>query len=227
LPGRKAKFLALALQLLRAAPLIMSFRTALFDLDGTLLDHFSAIHRSYCHTLPQLGLPAPTLQAVRNAVGGGLEQAMLRFIQPSQLTDALRIYRAYFNRTMLDDAKLFPGAIELLRALHHRGVTCAVLTNKVGGASRALCQHLGASPYLSGVFGAGDTPWLKPDPAFSQHALQTLRAEVASTVLVGDSPFDVQTGQKGGFPCWTVTTGTHNGRGTQRGGGNVRLQGLG
>ncbi|MCC6883017.1 MAG: HAD hydrolase-like protein, partial [Verrucomicrobiales bacterium] len=79
----------------------MSFRTALFDLDGTLLDHFSAIHRSYCHTLPQLGLPAPTLQAVRNAVGGGLEQAMLRFIQPGQLTDALRIYRAYFNRTML------------------------------------------------------------------------------------------------------------------------------
>lgn len=188
----------------------MSFRTALFDLDGTLLDHFSAIHRSYCHTLPQLGLPAPTLQAVRNAVGGGLEQAMLRFIQPEQLVDALRIYRAYFDRTMLDDAMLFPGAKELLRDLHHRGVTCAVLTNKIGGASRALCQHLGVSPYLSGVFGAGDTPWLKPDSSFSRHALQTLRAEAATTVLVGDSTYDVQTGLKGGFPCWTVTTGTHS-----------------
>jgi phosphoglycolate phosphatase len=26
---------------------------------------------------------------------------------------------------------------------------------------------------------------------------------------VGDSPFDVQAARNGGFPCWAVTTGTH------------------
>jgi phosphoglycolate phosphatase len=28
--------------------------------------------------------------------------------------------------------------------------------------------------------------------------------------MVGDSPFDVQAAHHGGFPCWAVTTGTHD-----------------
>ena len=81
----------------------MQFRTFLFDLDGTLIDHFTAIHRCYAHTLPQLGLPEPTLAQVRDAVGGGLENALLKFIRPDQVPAAVKIYRAYWDRTMLDD----------------------------------------------------------------------------------------------------------------------------
>ena len=149
----------------------MAPRLILFDLDGTLIDHFRAIHRSYVHTLPRLGLPAPTYEEVRAAVGGGLERAMLRFVDPARLEEAVGIYRAYFNATLLDDVELLPGALPLLQALHARGLRSAVLTNKLGSASRAICQHLGLMPYLSGVYGAGDTPWLKPQPGFAVHAL--------------------------------------------------------
>ena len=44
--------------------------TFLFDLDGTIVDHFKAIHRCYAYTLPRMGLPEPTPQQVRDAVGG-------------------------------------------------------------------------------------------------------------------------------------------------------------
>ena len=33
------------------------FKTLLLDLDGTLVDAFVTIHRSYVHVLPQFGLP--------------------------------------------------------------------------------------------------------------------------------------------------------------------------
>jgi len=188
----------------------MNPRTVFFDLDGTLIDHFSAIHRSYVHTLPQLGLPEPTLGQVRKAVGGGLEQAMLNFVSPEQLPVALSIYRTYFDQTMLDDVVLLPGSRNLLGELHRRKVTCAVLTNKLGDASRSLCQHLGVTDFLQGIYGAKDTPWLKPDRAFSDHALRALGRDSSTALLVGDSPFDVQAGLNGGFPCWAVTTGTHN-----------------
>lgn len=188
----------------------MRFSTVLFDLDGTLVDHFAAIHRSYVHTLPQLGLPAPSLAQVRNAVGGGLERAMLHFVSPEQLPHALKIYRAYFDRTMLDDVVLLPGVTDLLSGLCERGAVCAVLTNKVGTASRLICEHLGLMPWLSGVFGAHDTPWLKPDPRFVAHALNTLGRTHEGALMVGDSPFDVQAGLQSGFPCWAVTTGTHD-----------------
>lgn len=188
----------------------MPIRTVFFDLDGTLLDHFGAIHRSYSHTLPQLGLPRPTMEQVRHAVGGGLENAMLNFVTKEQLPKALGIYREYFDRTMLDDVVLMPGAMELLQALTARGVVCAVLTNKLGTASRTTCEYLGVTPYLKGIFGAKDTPWLKPDLAFTQHALAQIGQPAETALLIGDSPFDAQTGINAGFPCWAVTTGTHN-----------------
>ena len=187
----------------------MQFRTFLFDLDGTLIDHFAAIHRSYAHTLPQLGLPAPTLAQVRKAVGGGLENALLNFIRPEQVPAAVKIYRAYWDRTMLDDVVALPGALDLLRDLHARGLKAAVFTNKLGTSSRLICDHLGFSPYLSANLGAQDTAWLKPALPFTAHALALLGAEPATTILVGDSPFDVQAALNAGFPCWAVTTGTH------------------
>lgn len=188
----------------------MHLRTAFFDLDGTLVDHFAAIHRSYVHTLPQLGLPAPTLAQVRDAVGGGLERAMLRFVSPELLTAALAIYRPYFERTMLDDVVLLPGAREALELLAARGIACAVLTNKVGPASRRICQHLGITPWLKGIFGAQDTPWLKPDIRLVKHVLAEMKLPADGLLMIGDSPFDVQTGILSNFPCWAVTTGTHN-----------------
>jgi phosphoglycolate phosphatase-like HAD superfamily hydrolase len=188
----------------------MRYRTVLFDLDGTLLDHLPAIHRCYAHTLPQLGLPAPTREQVRRAIGGGLENAMRRFVREADLPRALRIYRDYWDRTMLEGVELMPGAGELLRTLHGRGCTLAVVSNKYGSSSRLVCDYLGIAPLFRGIFGAHDTPWLKPDSKFTAHVLATLDADAASTCLIGDSPFDAEAARTGGLTCYLVSTGTHS-----------------
>jgi Predicted phosphatases len=185
------------------------FKTFLFDLDGTLVDHFAAIHRCHSHTMQKLGLPPPTLEQVHHAVGGGLELALRRLVGPDRVAEALAIYRPYWDATMLDDVALFPGARELLEELHARGAKLAVLTNKHGPSSRLICDHLKITPLLSGIFGATDTPWLKPHLEFTQHALTQLHSTPAETLLVGDSTWDVETGRTAGFPVWCVTTGTH------------------
>ena len=185
-------------------------RTVLFDLDGTLVDHFKAIHRCHTHTLLQLGLPRPTMAEVHSAVGAGLEAALARLAGPDRVREALPIYCAHWDATMLDDVELMPGARELLLTLCAAGTRCAVLTNKHGDSSRRVCAHLGLTPHLAGVFGALDTPWLKPDPRFARHALNQLQAEAVTTCLVGDSPYDVATARNAGWEFYGVTTGTHN-----------------
>jgi phosphoglycolate phosphatase len=188
----------------------MRHRCVLFDLDGTLIDHFKAIHRCHTYTMARLGLPAPTMAQVHAAVGGGVELAVERLVGRERKAEALAIYRPYWNATMLDDVELLPGARELLTALRARGVRTAVFTNKHGPSSRLTCAHLGLDRLLDGNFGATDTPWLKPDPAFTRHVLQQLGADASETLLVGDSPFDVQTAQRGGLDLIVVTTGTHS-----------------
>jgi phosphoglycolate phosphatase len=157
----------------------------------------------------QLGLPAPTPAQVRAAVGGGLENALAQLVGPARVAEALPIYRAYWDATMLGDVVLLPGAQELLATLHAAGVRTAVLTNKLGSSARLVCDHLGLTPLLDAVVGAQDTPWLKPDPALTRQVLARLGAEAATTLFVGDSPYDVATAHQAGLPAWCVTTGTH------------------
>lgn len=207
----RVRHIACSLGTVRLLPQFqMQFRTFLFDLDGTLVDHFAAIHRAHTHTMRQLGLPPPSLAQVRAAIGGGVEVAIARLIGKERVAQALPIYRPYWTATMLEDVTLLPGARELLEGLHERGATLAVFTNKHGPSSRSVCDHLGLTPLLSGNFGATDTPWLKPQPEFTTHALKQLGQDAGTALMVGDSPYDVQAGKLGGFASWCVTTGTHN-----------------
>ena len=186
------------------------FTTLLLDLDGTIVDAFTTIHRSYVQILPELGFPAPTMEQVRAAVGGGLENAIRRFVPESMVVEAARRHVEYTNSILLDDVTLMPGTLELLRAQQEAGVTMAVFTNKRGEHARRVCEHLGITPFLRGIFGAGDTAWLKPQPEFANHVLTALGALAGETMLIGDSPFDVKAAHNGGFACWCVTTGTHS-----------------
>jgi phosphoglycolate phosphatase len=188
----------------------MFFHTVLFDLDGTLLDHFAAIHRCHAYTMRQLGLAEPTLAQVRAAVGAGVEVAVERLVGRELTAAALAIYRPHWDATMLDDVELLPGARELLTQLRQQGCRTAVFTNKHGPSSRRTCTHLGIAGLLDGNFGATDTPWLKPAPEFAAYVLGRLGAEAATTLLVGDSPYDYAAARNGGLAFFGVTTGTHS-----------------
>lgn len=189
-------------------------RTVLFDLDGTLIDHFQAIHRCHTHVRRHYGLPDATREEVMRAVGGGLPEALRRTLGPAhahRLEEALPIYRAHWDRTMLDDVELLPGARELLTALHAAGARCAVFTNKHGPSSRRICTHFGLDHLLALNLGATDTPWLKPEVDFTHHALRQIDTTPADTALVGDSPWDVEAARVAGLAgCYAVTTGTHD-----------------
>jgi len=187
-----------------------AFHTVLFDLDGTLVDAFTTIHRAYCHTLPLFGYPAPTAEQVRRAVGGGLENAMGRFVPPELVAQACSEHGAFTEKIQLEDPTVYPGGSELVAALHARGAKTAVLTNKIGEHARAVLAHLGLAPHLNLVLGARDCPWRKPAAEFTAEALRRLGADAATACLIGDSPFDLATARNAGLPCYCVTTGTHS-----------------
>lgn len=188
----------------------MAIRTILYDLDGTLLDAFTTIHRAYSHTLPLFGAPAPTMEQVRGVVGGGGDRALAQFLPDHQLSAAMKVLVAYTKTIMLEDVRLMPGGLEIVKRTHTLGATLAVFTNKGGDVARPCCEHLGVTFYMAGVFGAGDTPWVKPQPEFAAHVLKEINGDPRTTLLVGDSPWDVEAAHNAGFPCWCVTTGTHD-----------------
>ena len=127
----------------------MRFQTVLFDLDGTLIDHLPAIHRCYVHTLPQLGLPAPTREEVRHAIGGGLENAMRRFVSEADLPARAGDLPCVLGPDHARRRELMPGADELLRALHAYGATLSrsdQQTRPVVAPRLRIPRHPAAAP---------------------------------------------------------------------------------
>lgn len=181
----------------------------LYDLDGTLIDHFNVIYRCYVHALQKLDQPVPDRETVVRTVGGSMEVTMRHFVEDSLHDAAVDYFREHFRAIFREEINPLPGVPEIPQALQELGCTQAVFTNKNGQAARAIIEHCGWTPYFALVVGSHDTAWRKPQVEFSQHILAALSADPATTCLVGDSPFDIEAAQVAGIDVYAVCTGTH------------------
>ena len=75
----------------------MTPRAILFDLDGTLIDQFQAIHRAFSLTMEKMGFPRPSFETVKKAVGGASISTMTKLIGPERADEAVNILRPIFE----------------------------------------------------------------------------------------------------------------------------------
>lgn len=189
------------------------FSPVLFDLDGTLIDHFEAIHAAYEFAQQSLDLPVASLEKVKATVGGSVPVTMRRLIGPDESEEvfekALALFDEQFARVMLEQVSVLPGVPEVLAFLSGQGVPISVFTNKKGEHARAVLEHLDLARYFEAIIGASDTPFRKPQPEFTDHVLKTHGADPSQTLMIGDSPFDVEAGKVRGLYAAVVATGSH------------------
>lgn len=190
-------------------------RLIVLDLDGTLVDSSrdiaSALNAALLRLAPGTS-PLP-LERVLEFVGEGARRLVERALSHAGLAlapdEVLATYLDCYRERLLDTTRLYPGVAESLAGLGTRGVELAVLSNKPGELSRAILQGLGVAERFARVWGAGDVPARKPDPAGLVALLAELRVAAAEAWLVGDSATDVRTGRAAGVRVAGVCWGFH------------------
>ncbi|MEM7791150.1 MAG: HAD family hydrolase [Verrucomicrobiota bacterium] len=187
-----------------------SRQTIFFDLDGTLIDHFTTIHRSVAYAQKQLGLAESSYEKVRATVGGSTPVTLERLLGKAHVPEALIHFKEHFSSIMFDDVFALPGASWILENLKIRGYGLAVFTNKIQTHSNETLAHLELDHLLDCIIGTGEIPYRKPQPEFTHYALGEMNTTVENSILIGDSPFDYQTASTVNMKCYLLATGTHD-----------------
>jgi phosphoglycolate phosphatase len=192
----------------------MRFTVVFFDLDGTLVDNFFAVHECCNLVERDMGLPLTCYAKVRASVGGSIVLTMQRLVGPEKEPEAVNLYRRAFAAHWADGLSAMPGAVELLKNLKAIGVKCAVLTNKNEVYSRKIVERVGMESFLDDVIGTSEASAAKlirkPYPAFTRLALARMNAAAEESLMVGDSPFDAEAAINAGMAAHLVATGSHS-----------------
>lgn len=185
-------------------------RGVIIDLDGTIANTLYDIWASVNAGLWMFGLPAQSMDAVRQFVGDGLPELCRRAMAGRRLEDADRLAAVVLEQYRLHDldhTTLYDGVPDLLDGLTARGVPMAVLSNKPHAATARMVDALCGRWRFVAVQGYTSDDRRKPDPRTALEIIAKMGAEPAGVVMLGDSQADIATGKAAGLVSVAATWG--------------------
>lgn len=196
--------------------MMMTPRLVLFDVDGTLVDSQHMIVAAVTRAFQAEGLVPPQREAILSIVGLSLLEAMqtLGHHEPGFPAAALREhYTAAFTALRLagqHDEVLFPGAFDTIERLSRRDdLLLGIATGKsMRGVNRMLKTQGMEGRFLT-IQTADDNP-SKPDPGMVQRAMAEMGTTPDTTVMIGDTAWDVRMARAAGATAIGVDWGYHD-----------------
>ena len=188
------------------------YKAALFDLDGTLVDNYFAIYSALGESFAKYSVSEPSYDEVFRTVGGSILITARRILSAHAEDESLaqpicEHYLKIFPSKMFDGLKLMPFAREVVEDLKARGMKVACFTNKQQEGADAILKKLGLYETLDAVVGTSLHSPRKPDPEFTQKALDILRVRAECAIGVGDSVFDYRAARSVKAASALVATG--------------------
>lgn len=194
----------------------MSYKTILFDLDGTLTDPALGITKSVAYALDGFNIPHGEPETLKYFIGPPLREEFMKFTHTDDVDFGEKLvakYREYYSVTGIYENRVYDGIPEMLSKLKDSGKTLAVATSKPEKFAKIILSHFGIDKYFNLCAGANmdNTRTNKADVI--RFALSELGLECGdkNTVMVGDRFHDIE----GAKTCGLTSVGVCFGHGTR------------
>jgi HAD superfamily hydrolase (TIGR01509 family) len=175
----------------------VTIRTSfIFDLDGTLVDSVYEHVLAWQEALHAEGIELSVWRIHRKiGMSGGLFTNQLLRETRVEITedriDRLRRGHAAAYQKFIGKIRPLPGARELLQALTRADIPWAIATSGRMETAALNLAALGVDPKVNVVVTRDDVKYAKPDPDLFLAAAERLNVPITSSVVVGDSIWDM------------------------------------
>lgn len=180
------------------------FEAILFDIDGTILDTREYIYQAYKHTIFRYLGRKITWQQVAPTLGLHLRDCYRILTGLEQVEDLMETHDQFQNQN-LQLIVAYQNSRPVLKALEKAGLMLGAVTNRYGEQVEKSLKLTGVDKYFKVVITPQEVKKPKPDAEAIHAALGKLKVSTNKTVVIGDSPFDIQAGKSAG--CKTIGAG--------------------
>jgi HAD superfamily hydrolase (TIGR01509 family) len=176
----------------------------LFDLDGTLLDSNWFHTVSWWRALQDAGEDI-SMARIHPLIGMGSDQLLQALLGEERegLSDGHSSYYKPFKELLHP----FPQAAELLATVSKRGAQVVLATSSKEEDLGELLDALGAGDAIDDIVHGDMVSSSKPAPDIFAVALDTLGLDAATTMVVGDTGWDIEAAARCGLKVVAVLTG--------------------
>src|SRR5689334_20495086 len=183
---------------------------AVLDVDGTLIDSNYQHALAWYRALRSLGEIYPVWRLHR-LIGMGGDQLLTALggeDLEQRVGDDARKRQGEEVDALIDEMSPLPGARDLLVAIKDRGHRLVLASSGQERHVEIFLDVLDARELADAWTSSSDVEASKPEPDLLQVALQKLGASPdASSVMIGDSVWDVEAAKKAGMPALVVRSG--------------------
>jgi HAD superfamily hydrolase (TIGR01509 family) len=180
---------------------LSSYRAALFDMDGVIVDTAAAVALFWQQIAQQHGIRLSEDEITRY-VHGRPTRGVLDALFPWLDTDARREVHAQMREYELADTyHEVPGAVDLVRALRRGGVATALVTSGEPAKVETVIRQLGLEGLFDTVVTANDVHTGKPNPECYLLAARRLGVEPEACVVFEDAVSGVRAATAAGAAC--------------------------
>jgi beta-phosphoglucomutase len=190
------------------------FEAVIFDWDGTLGDTRKVIVIAFQATLREINCKV-SAEYIERRIGIGAADTFRDLLQSAnrqfdeKLIQHLVERKSQFEIELTDQVKLFPGARELLKALHGKVKMALASMN-----NRSVIIHLlkakDLEKYFNAVLTAESISHSKPNPEIFLKTASKLKVNPEKCVVVEDSIFGVKAAKSANMSCIALVTGVYS-----------------
>lgn len=190
----------------------MKYKTAIFDLDGTITDSGPGIMNSIRYALKKRGLPELPEEELRRFIGPPLKEQFqsvfgLTEEESVQMTED---YREYYSEKGIFENSVYDGVPKMLERLRTSGVRGLMATAKPEYYARIIADHFDFAKYFEFIGGACMDGRRNDKHEVIEYVIETCgvsHEDRERTIMIGDRSNDMIGAGKSGIHSLGVLYG--------------------